>query len=313
MKRLIVLLAGLGLYSLYGQCSNCSVSGSPVLPRGFDPTSVTIEVGRDTEVVIQFTWPDTVQMGSSTLYPNYAIYADSLRMASGTTYLVVRGTASDPVTYANNALAFDQAPRYKEVQTGVFANMVVYRNPSPSEAGVPAGQLSPPQGCVRACIKGIQPTPAGTGDSLYIVLRAFIDPNSVNPINLQGTDINNKDTTNLMPDIFSVPLYSDVSLYYGPVYVQSARTVIESTVQGGVVVSPNPAWGIATLRFTTNYPVPGVVRAMDASGRIVYEQNFGVLPAGEHTAALKLPAGIYILELLAGKESCKSRLIVLGE
>jgi hypothetical protein len=85
------------------------------------------------------------------------------------------------VSYASGAFRFDQAPRYKQVQSGVYARVVVYRNPFPSEAGVSSGQLSPPQGCVRACIKGIQPTPAGTGDSLYIVLRAFVDPNSVIP------------------------------------------------------------------------------------------------------------------------------------
>jgi hypothetical protein len=37
----------------------------------------------------------------------------------------------------------------------------------------------------------------------------------------------------------------------------------------------------------------------------------GVLLPGEHRADLQLPAGIYIVELLAGKESYKARLVVL--
>jgi len=303
MRLLVVLVVG--LYALYAQCASCGVSGSPILPQGFDPSSITLTVGRDTEVVIQFTLPDTAQQLGLTLYPNYAIYVDSLRMAGGNTYVVVKGTASTPVSYANGAFGFDQAPRYKQVRSGVTAQVVVYRNPSPSEAGVSSGQPSPPRGCVRACIKGRQPTQAGTGDSLYIVLRAFV------PINAIGNDAGNKDTSNLMPTLGPQLLYSDTSLYYGPVYVVDTSTAIESALQGGIVLSPNPTWGVAMVRFTTTYSVPVRVRALDASGRVVHERDMGVLFPGEHTADLQLPAGIYIVELLAGKESYKARLVVL--
>jgi hypothetical protein len=303
MRPLVGLVVG--VYALYAQCANCSVSGSPILPRGFDPSSITLTVGQDTEVVIQFTLPDTAQRGGFTVYPNYAIYVDSLRMAGGRTYVVVKGTTNTEVSYANGAFRFDQAPRYKQVESGVRAWVVVYRNPSPSEAGVPAGQPSPPRGCVRACVRGIQPTPPGTGDSLYIVLRAFVPSSAI------GNDADNKDTTNLMPTALGQPLYSDVSLYYGPVYVVSRASAIESALQGGIVLSPNPTWGVAMVRFTTTYSVPVRVRALDASGRVVHERDMGVLLPGEHTADLQLPAGIYIVELLAGKESYKARLVVL--
>jgi len=311
MRLLVVLVVG--VYGLYAQqCGSCGVSGSPILPQGFDPSSITLTVGRDTEVVIQFTLPDTAQRFGLTLYPNYAIYVDSLRMAGGDNYVVVQGTASTPVSYANGAFAFDQDPRYKQVQSGVTAQVVVYRNPSPSEANPPSGQPSPPRGCVRACIRGRQPTPPGTGDSLYIVLRAFIDPSSVSIFPPSSNDISNKDTTNLMPTLFGQqPLYSDTSLYYGPVYVVDTSTAIESALQGGIVLSPNPTWGVAMVRFTTTYSVPVRVRALDASGRVVHERDMGVLFPGEHTADLQLPAGIYIVELLAGKESYKARLVVL--
>ncbi len=309
--RLLVGLA-VGVYALYAQCANCTISGDPILPRGFNPSSITLTVGRDTEVVIQFTLPDTVQRFGLALYPNYAVYVDSLRMAGGNTYVVVKGTASTAVSYANGAFGFDQAPRYKQVESGAYAWVVVYRNPSPSEAGVSSGQPSPPRGCVRACIKGTQPTPAGTGDSLYIVLRAFVDPNSVSfSIPPSSSDISEKDTTDLMPTRSGIPLYLDVPLYYGPVIVQSRPAAIESAVQGGIVLSPNPTWGVAMVRFTTTYSVPVRVRALDASGRVVHERDMGVLFPGEHTADLQLPAGIYIVELLAGKESYKARLVVL--
>jgi len=302
MRPLVGLVVG--LYGLYAQCGRCGVSGSPILPQGFDPSSITLTVGQDTEIVVQFTLLDMAQQAGLTLYPNYAIYVDSLRMAGGDNYVVVQGTASTPVSYANGAFAFDQDPRYKQVRSGVRAWVVVYRNPSPSEAGVPSGQPSPPRGCVRACIKGRQLTPEGTGDSLYIVLRAFVPQTAI------GNDANNKDTSNLMPTLGTLALYSDTSLYYGPIVV-SQGTAIGSALQGGIVLSPNPAWGVAMVRFTTTYSVPVRVRALDASGRVVHERDMGVLFPGEHTADLQLPAGLYIVELLAGKESYKARLVVL--
>jgi hypothetical protein len=315
--RLVVGLV-VGLYGLYAQqCASCTVSGSPILPRGFDPDSIILTAGQDTEVVIQFTLPDTVREFGADLYPNYAIYVDSLRMAGRDTYVVVKGTTSTLVSYGNGAFAFDQAPRSKEVRSGVTARVVVYRNPSPNEAQAQAGQPSPPRGCVRACIKGVRATPSGTADSLYIFLRAFIDPRSINvsPNGVTSQDISEKDTTNLMPTLniggSRFDLYSDTSLYYGPVIVQSRSTAIESAVRGGIVLSPNPTWGVAMVRFTTTYSVPVRVRALDASGRVVHERDMGVLFPGEHTADLQLPAGIYIVELLAGKESYKARLVVL--
>jgi hypothetical protein len=88
MRLLVVLVVG--LYGLYAQCMNCAISGSPTLPQGFDPSSITLTAGQDTEVVIQFNLPYTVQQAGLILYPNYAIYVDSLRMAGGATYVVVK-------------------------------------------------------------------------------------------------------------------------------------------------------------------------------------------------------------------------------
>ncbi len=325
MRPIVLLLAAAGLYGLYAQCTNCTVSGNPILPQGFDPASITLEVGQDTEVVIQFTLPDTATvltpLGSIIVYPNYAVYVDSLRMASGTSYVVVKNTSSTPVTYGNGALTFDQAPRSKEVSSGTYANVVVYRNPCAAEAGLPSGQLSPPRGCVRACIRGVNPTPAGTGDSLRIRLRAFVDPNSINitfiPPSVSATDICDKDTSVLKPSLTTplgnAELYQDTTLHYGPVIVQSVLGAIESVVRGGVVVSPNPSWGVAKVRFTMNSSAPVRVRAMDVSGRLISEQDLGLVLPGEHTTELRLPAGIYIVELLAGKEAYRTRLIVLGD
>jgi hypothetical protein len=319
MKRVVITFGLLGFYAIYAQCNSCTISGSPVLPNGFNPSSITLFVGQDLDVEIQFTLPDTADAGGLSIYPNYAIFVDSLRMASGTTYVVLQGTANTPVSYntsnpANGALRFDQSHRYKQVESSpnVFANVVVYRNPSPSEAGVGSGQLSPPRGCVRACLRGKAPTPTGTGDSLYIWIRAFVDPNSISLFpSPSSTDISNKDTTNLMPELFSMPLYADTSLYYGPVIVRATTSVLHSAVLGGLSLSPNPAWGVATVRFQVSYPVQGTLRAMDLAGRVVYERDLGLLPVGEQSQELRLPAGTYIVELQTGEEVYRNRLVVV--
>lgn len=253
-------------------------------------------------------------MNNITLYPNYAIYVDSLRMAGGTQYVVLKGTSNTPVGYnstspANGALRFDQDYRYKQVSASSHANVVVYRNSSPSEAGVGSGQLSPPRGCVRACIKGVNPTPSGQGDSLIIWLRAFVAPNSVGFSG--GSDISNKDTTDLMPMAFGQPLYSDVVTAYGPVYVVSGTTLLTKPLSDGFLHSPNPSWGAVTLSYQLNYPVPVAISVYTPASQKVYEYQAGLLSVGAHTHLLDLPAGIYLVQVQAGAETAQARLVVI--
>ncbi len=314
--RYLALVVILGLYQVYAQCGSCTVNQPNSFVVGFDPIPLVLTAGVDTEVVIQFALPDTVMVGGFTLYPNYAVYVDSLRMASGTQYVVLRGTGSTPVGYntaapGNGALRFDQDHRYKQVGASSYANVVIYRNPSPSEAGVGSGQLSPPRGCVRACIRGINLTPAGQGDSLIIWLRAFVDPNTIDPFTGQTNDISNKDTTELSPQLAGQPLYSDVPTAYGPIYVVAQTTVLEQALQGGIMISPNPSWGAATLRYQLNYPTPVTISVYTPAGQKVYEHQAGMLAVGSHTHLLSLPAGVYIVQVHAGAETEQARLVIV--
>ncbi|GIV25321.1 MAG: hypothetical protein KatS3mg026_1013 [Bacteroidia bacterium] len=143
---------------LYAQCSPCTANNT-LSPRTFDPPFLTISAGVDTEVVVQFALPETVSAPSpiNYVYPNFAIWVDSLRMKYGNMYVSLRGQPSVAPAYntanpSQGALRFDQDHRYKQVRSSpdVYANVVVYQNPG---GGSPSNP-TPPRGCVRACIRG---------------------------------------------------------------------------------------------------------------------------------------------------------------
>ena len=177
--RYVVAFLGLALYG-YAQCTACSTAGNTLPPKTFNPPYLQIEAGRDTMVTIQFALPETVSAPSpiNYVYPNFAIYVDSLRLDGGNAYVSLYGQPSVAPAYntanpSQGALVFDQMHRYKQVRSGVYANVVVYQNPGGGSPGSP----TPPRGCVRACIRGVQPTPQGSADTLRILLRGFVDPN----------------------------------------------------------------------------------------------------------------------------------------
>lgn len=81
----------------------------------------------------------------------------------------------------------------------------------------------------------------------------------------------------------------------------------------------NPARGIVSWRLDTPRPSTVVTRVIDVAGRCVYERAEGLLPAGPHrlqwdgrsTSGVKTPSGIYWIQIVAGNESTKARVIRL--
>jgi len=143
-----------------------------------------------------------------------------------------------------------------------------------------------------------------------IYLRGFVDPNSINLFLGQSNDINNKDTTNLMPTLAGQPLYSDVWTEY-EVRVTGSPTSIQAGVLGEVSVAPNPAWGQATLHYTLHRSSDLTVRVLALSGAEVQTYKLGGRPAGEYTLDLALPAGVYLIQVEAGQERLLQKLVVL--
>lgn len=310
--RTLLLSIGLAAYA-YGQCTLCTANNT-LAPRTFDPPYLTIRAGVDTMVVIQFALPETVTAPSiNYVYPNFAIFVDSLHLDGGNTYVSLYGQPNVAPAYnsANppqGALRFDQNHRYKQVRSSAptHDNVVVYQNPG---GGSPSNP-TPPRGCVRACVRGIQPTPPNSADTLRILLRGFVDPNSINIFTGQSIDINNKDTTNLMPTLAGNPLYADAWTAYAVVVLPGQTTVLER-VLSGVQLSPNPAWGTAGVTFGLHRPAEVTLRVFSMEGKLVWQREMGLTLAGEHTVSLSLPAGLYTVEVQAGPELLRTKLVVL--
>jgi len=142
-----------------------------------------------------------------------------------------------------------------------------------------------------------------------IYLRGFVDPNSVN-FPGGSSDIDNKDTTNLMPTLAGQPAYSDVWVAYA-VQVTGSATTVQVGILGEVAVVPNPAWGQATLRYTLHRSSDLTVRVLALSGAEVQTYKLGARPAGEYSLDLALPAGVYLIQVEAGQERFLQKLVVL--
>ncbi len=282
-----IVLALIGVALVYGRCNMCAPNpaNSP-LPYGFNPDSLYLPPGIDISLTIYFTFPDQVQYGMLNVYPNYAIWVDSLRLDRG----LITDQYGNPFAYnASNPAAgpihFDQMHRYKQWGDGAedYANFVVYQNPGMS-AG-PVGQ-TPPIGCARVCIR----TSATTGsDTLRMKVRVFVPSLG---------DGDNKDTTNLRPTLFGGNAWLDTVFRYA-VVISSAPASLGHGMSAMYAFRPvsNPAYREAVVTYTLPQPMAVRLRAYTLDGREVLLRDLGLQPAGTFQETLNLPAGHYFLRL----------------
>ncbi|MCX8113336.1 MAG: T9SS type A sorting domain-containing protein [Bacteroidia bacterium] len=282
MKHSILILAAtLSLIRLHGQCTACTPddSRSP-RPFGFNPPALYVRPNTDTTLVIYFTFPDGVQFGNLTVYPNYAIWVDSLRLDRGLITLQngqpFKYDASNP---DNGGIQFNQLHRHKNYDPsdpGKTANFVVYQNP-----GGTAGQ-TPPIGCARVCIKG----GAQTGsDTLRVKVRAFVS--------VLG-DGANKDTANINGTLGRVDTIFRYAVVVTPNIPSSLAGRSPSSIS--FKLTPNPSFGETNIRFELNKLTHLTIRAVALDGREVY-RHAGLYEPGSHAHALRLPAGVYLVSL----------------
>jgi len=281
-----VVLSLIGAALVYGQCNQCTPdSARSPRPFGFNPDPLWLPPNKDTSLTIYFTFPDSARvqaLGTSILvYPNYAIWVDSLKLDRG---LI---TTQDGDTFAYNAsnpsagpIIFDQLHRYKQWGSGAtdYANFVVYRNPGVS-AG-PAGG-TPPIGCARVCIR----TSANEGnDTLRVKVRVFV--------NIVG-DVDNKDTTNIRGILGRV----DTTFRYAIVISTSSSLSRGLTNVYDLRIQPNPAYQEAILSYTLPNAMAVSLSVYALDGRKVLSRDLGLKPAGTHQETLRLPAGQYFIRL----------------
>ncbi len=296
-----VVISLIGVAFVYGQCMQCTpdASQSPS-PYGFNPSILWLPPGKDTSLTIYFTFPDKVQQAGLDVFPNYAIWVDSLRLEVG----LITDQNGDPFAYnVSNPdagpIRFDQLHRYKQWGSGAndYANFVVYRNPGIS-AG-PAGQ-TPPIGCARVCIR----TSANEGsDTLRVKVRAFIPAVG---------DADNKDTTNLRPILIQQNAWSDTVFRY-PVVISNNPASLSGGWGSMYAFSPvvNPSFREAVVRYTLHAPMAVRLRAYTLDGREVLSRYGGIQPAGTHQEVLQLPAGQYFLRLETPYGMSSTRLTVV--
>jgi hypothetical protein len=284
-----------------GRCTRCApnAANSP-FPHGFRPDPLQLPPSVDTSLVIYFTFPDSLIRGSITLYPNYAIWVDSLRLDRG----LITDQYGNPFAYnASNPAAgpihFDQMHRYKQWGSGArdYANFVVYQNPGTS-AG-PAGQ-TPPIGCARVCIR----TSSTTGsDTLRMKVRVFVPAFG---------DRDNKDTTNLRPSLSGLDAWLDTTFRYA-VVISSAPASLGRGMSAMYAFRPvsNPAYREAVVTYTLHQPMAVRLRAYTLDGREVLLRDLGLQPAGTFQETLNLPAGQYFLRLETPYGLSATRLTVI--
>lgn len=294
--RYVVLSLAVGA-SLYAQCGSCTPddSKSP-RPYGFNPAALYVRPGVDTSLTIYFTFPDGVQQGNLTVYPNYAIWVDSLKVDLGR----ITTQSGTPFAYntsnpAAGPIAFDQMHRYKKYASNPdrYANFAVYQNP-----GGTAGQ-TPPIGCARVCIKG---SSTQGSDTLRVKVRVFIPGVG---------DAPNKDTMNLTPLLLGQNAWLDTTFRYAIVVTPNIPAAL---VQGrgevaSFMVLPNPTYGEAEVRFSLHGPAPVTFEVYTADGRQAYVHT-ALYSAGEQRHTFSLPAGLYRVVLSTGTVRLSQSLVV---
>ena len=282
-----VVLSLIGAALVYGQderrCTQCTprLDQSP-RPFGFNPDPLWLPPNKDTSLTIYFTFPDDAQVeafgGTLTVYPNYAIWVDSLRLDRG--LITAQGggrfayNASDPEA---GPIHFDQRHRYKQWGDGAedYANFVVYQNPG----GTP-GQ-TPPFGCARVCIS----TSRDEGnDTLRVKVRAFVNVLA---------DGDNKDTNNIRGSLGRV----DTTFRYAIVISRSSSLSRGLTNVYDLRIHPNPAYQEAILSYTLPNAMAVSLSVYALDGRKALSRDLGLKPAGTHQENLRLPAGQYLIRL----------------
>ncbi|MGQ9864044.1 MAG: T9SS type A sorting domain-containing protein [Bacteroidia bacterium] len=292
MRSLVIAFGLVVVSSLYAQCTMCMADpNKKVTPYGFNPSTLQLRAGSDTIVTIHFTFPDSVRREGFLLAPNYAIYAESTRVDIGR--VQPRGgtwyNASDP---SAGGLHFDQMHRTKEVRPGANARVIVYQNP-----GTTLGATSP-YGCVTACM---QVSSNLGSDTFRLKVRVFIPSLG---------DGNNKDTTNLQPQILGRPAWLDTVFSY-VVEVKTQVSSLSSLPKGvsQISLAPNPAYQEAQLRLTVQEPVCMHVQVFNPIGQEVHTQVLS-LPVGSQEIPLRLAPGFYTVRLTSGGVSYTEKLII---
>lgn len=107
-------------------------------------------------------------------------------------------------------------------------------------------------------------------------------------------------------------VYSESSIQAN--YHQDVRltAVFEAEVNATLQLFPNPSNGQCSLNFLNDTYQQTRIQVADLSGRIVFSQDFGLLPPGvhQHEFVLNLASGSYVVGLIRGQEVESARMTI---
>jgi len=89
--------------------------------------------------------------------------------------------------------------------------------------------------------------------------------------------------------------------------------VVAAPGKASVSIYPNPASSQATVDINLSENANTMVRVFDMSGKVVFTENLGRIDAGNHRTQIncqKLRKGIYIVNVVSGKSTATSKLVV---
>jgi hypothetical protein len=189
------------------------------------------------------------------------------------------------------------------------------------------------EGCLESSILDVQESPEWqdidwtctepAGTSVGFQVRASDDPGSMgawsdtltSPGSLSGV-VSDQDSLfqylviMQTEDPGSTPVLDSVSVSWEPwtgVEGETGSPVGVFALRGAV---PNPARGVALVRFSLPEEGPAELLVYDVAGRVV-SRNADVLPAGRHQIELEgLAAGVYLVRLSAGNLTATERFVV---
>ena len=84
--------------------------------------------------------------------------------------------------------------------------------------------------------------------------------------------------------------------------------------EDGFLMYPNPTRDVARLRLELVEDAAVSMRVVDVTGRLVLEEDWGMLAAGEYDRRIEvyeLPHGVYLVELRIGEQVFSKKLDVL--
>ncbi|MGQ9864172.1 MAG: T9SS type A sorting domain-containing protein [Bacteroidia bacterium] len=304
MRYVSFVLAISLLGRAWAQCPQCSRVSNNNPDVNYNPPELLLPAGatnyRDT---VQFALLDSIIIqGVGTLYPNFGIFVDSLRVFGNTlgAQYQTPGNLYNKSNPTNGIMRFDRL--HADNFGGTNFSIIPHANLKKYTPNIP------PHGCVTVCLPSVPNTP-GVEDSIRIKLRAYFKINIVGFSPVQDT----QDTTTFNGTLLGNPTYQDTfSVYKIRIVGSTALGKPYDIWSRGFELYPNPTRGEVNLRFEIRRPTHVSWELLDMLGKEVYHAH-AYYQVGIYHESLRLPSlspGMYLLRARTENEIHTEKLLI---